>query len=112
MDERLSTRVLAKEIARVEAGLLQAATFHVPREVEYGLAFYRNQVISVYERGQIPTQPHLLIMKEGALATLPGSVRSRRVSLLGVYPPQHLEYYWVSAAGSQMDHMQHLDSRH
>ncbi|HEX6504532.1 MAG TPA: glycosyltransferase family 39 protein [Terriglobales bacterium] len=102
LDEALSARPLANEINRVEAGLLPAAVFHVLRETEYGLAFYRNQKILSYDRGEIPSQPHVLVTSEGELARFPASVRNRRVSLLGVFPPQHLEYYWVSGAVNQV----------
>jgi 4-amino-4-deoxy-L-arabinose transferase-like glycosyltransferase len=105
IDERLTARPLASEIARVEQGLLPTAVFHVPRETEYGLAFYRDQKISSYDRGEIPAPPHLLVTGEGELSHFPKALGGRRVSLLGVYPPQRLEYYWVSAAGTQMDHM-------
>lgn len=98
LDDTLSARPLANEINRIEAGLLPAAVFHVPRETEYGLAFYRNQKILSYDRGEIPSQPHVLVTSEGELARFPASVRNCRVSLLGVFPPQHLEYYWVSGA--------------
>jgi 4-amino-4-deoxy-L-arabinose transferase-like glycosyltransferase len=108
VDERLTARPLAKEIERVEQGLLPAAVFHIPRETEYGLAFYRNQKIFSYDRGEIPPQAHLLVTAEGELAHLRTAFAGRRVSLLGVYPPQHLEYYWVSAAGAQMDPTKHL----
>ncbi|HVO61257.1 MAG TPA: glycosyltransferase family 39 protein [Terriglobales bacterium] len=101
VDERLTARPLSKEIERVEQGLLKTAVFHIPRETEYGLAFYRNQKIFSYDRGEIPSQPHLLVTAEGELAHLPSSIHARRVSLLGVYPPQHVEYYWVSAGGTQ-----------
>jgi 4-amino-4-deoxy-L-arabinose transferase-like glycosyltransferase len=106
IDERLTARPLANEITRVEQGLLPAAVFHVPRETEYGLSFYRNQKIFSYDRGEIPTQPHLLVTAEGELSHLPKSISTRRISLLGVYPPQHLEYYWVSAADSHIAPMQ------
>ncbi len=105
VDERLTARPLAKEIGRVEQGLLPAAVFHVPRETEFGLGFYRNQNIYIYDRGEIPSQAHLLVTAEGELAHLPPSLRTRHLSLLGVYPPQHLEYYWVSSASMQMDQM-------
>jgi hypothetical protein len=108
LNERLTSRPLAEEIARVEAGYLQAAVFHVPRETEYGLAFYRNQAILSYDRGQIPWQPHLLVTREGELLRLPQVLRNRRVSLLGVYPPQHLEYYWVSGIAAPPHDMQHM----
>jgi len=105
IDERLTARVLSNEIARVEAGFLPAAVFHIPREIEYGLAFYRNQKIFSYDRGEIPPQSHLLVTKEGELSRLPMPLHARHISLLGVYPPQHLEYYWVATAGTQMHDM-------
>jgi 4-amino-4-deoxy-L-arabinose transferase-like glycosyltransferase len=101
LDQTLTARPLANEIGRVEAGLLPAAVFRVPRETEYGFAFYRNQRIQSYDRGEIPSQPHLLVTSEGELPRLPTILRNRHISLLGVFPPQHLEYYWVSAAGTQ-----------
>jgi hypothetical protein len=81
--------------------------FQVPREVEYGLAFYRNQAISNYGRGEIPTGAHLVVAPEGKQAQLAAVVHGRRVSLLGTYPPQHLEYYWVAAGDHIMEHHQH-----
>jgi hypothetical protein len=107
MDEQLTARPLANDIARLEAGLLPAAVYHVPREIEYGLAFYRDQPIKSYDRGEIPAQPHLLVTREGELARLPAVARTRRVSLLGAFPPQHLEYYWVSAPMAARHDMEH-----
>jgi 4-amino-4-deoxy-L-arabinose transferase-like glycosyltransferase len=98
LDQTLSARVLATDIARVEAGLLPAAVFRVPREVEFGLEFYRNQVIKSYDRREIPTSAHLLIALEGKQGEISQMVTGRRVSLLGTYPPQHLEYYWIAPA--------------
>jgi hypothetical protein len=109
IDQSLTARPLSNEIARIEAGYLPAAVFHVPRETEYGLAFYRNQKILSYDRGEIPAQAHLLVTTEGELSRLPSVVRNRRLSLLGVFPPQHLEYYWVSGAGSEMHAMPHVE---
>lgn len=108
MDQQLTARPLANDIARVEAGLLPAAVYHVPREIEYGLAFYRDQPIKSYDRGEIPAKPHLLVTREGALLRLPSLARTRRVSLLGVFPPQHLEYYWVSAPTAAPHHTEHM----
>ena len=107
LDETLSARPLASDIARVEAGLLPAAVFHVPRETEYGLAFYRNQVINNYDRGEIPATAHLLVAAERSQAQIAQAVRGRRVSLLGSYPPQHLDYYWVAAAGERSTEHHH-----
>jgi 4-amino-4-deoxy-L-arabinose transferase-like glycosyltransferase len=108
LDEALSARPLARDIATVEAGLLPAAVFRAPREVEYGLAFYRNQVVSNYERGEIPSRAHLVVAPTGNQWQVSQAVHGRRVSLLGTYPPQRLDYYWVAAAGDRSpDHHQH-----
>jgi 4-amino-4-deoxy-L-arabinose transferase-like glycosyltransferase len=105
LDQTLTARPLSADIARVEAGLLPAAVFHVSREIEYGLAFYRNQTISNYDKGEIPTAAHLLIAPEGKQVEVAGVVKGRRVSLLGTYQPQNLEYYWVApAAGHPIEH--------
>ena len=107
LDETLSARPLASDIFRVEAGLLPAAVFHVPRETEYGLAFYRNQVIHNYDRGEIPQTAHLVVAAERSHAQIALAVHGRRVSLLGSYPPQHLDYYWVAAAAERSTEHHH-----
>ena len=101
LDETLSAGPLAREIARVEAGNLPTAIFQVPREIEYGLTFYRNQAIDSYDRGQIPPRDHLLVTSEGFKPETSKLLEGRRVSFLGNFRPQHLEYYWVSAPGMQ-----------
>lgn len=112
LDEYLSTRPLTREIHRVEQGLLQAAVFHVPREVEYGLAFYRNQAIESYDRGEIPPQAHLLVTSQGAEHDLHNLLPNRRISLLGTYTPQNLEYFWVAAANAPAHDMEHMEHMH
>jgi hypothetical protein len=74
---------------------------HVSRETEYGLAFYRNQVIDRYELGQVPAGEHLLVALEGSQTTIAKEVVGRRVSYLGSFAAQGLNYYWVSAVGMQ-----------
>jgi hypothetical protein len=108
LDETITARPLAADIARVESGLLPAAVFQVPREVEYGLAFYRNQAIRNYDRGEIPSLAHLVVAPEGKQRQLAAAVPGRRVSLLGTYPPQHLEYYWVAAANQAVPDTRHM----
>ncbi len=46
IDQKLSARPLAIELAGVETHKLPLAVYGVQREVEYGLAFYRNQAIA------------------------------------------------------------------
>ena len=108
LDEHFSTRSLAHEINRVEQGLLQTAVFHVSRETEYGLAFYRNQTIQNYDRGEIPSQAHLLVTSEGSSADLKNVLGDRRISLLGTFPQQRIEYYWIAAVGAQPHEMENM----
>lgn len=101
MDATLSARPVAQEIARMEAGTLPTAVTHISRETEYGLAFYRNQKIENYDRGEIPAGDHLLVTGAGFQPEGTKLLEGRRVSFLGNFPPQHLEYYWVSAPGTR-----------
>src|SRR5580704_1862824 len=99
VDSTLSVRPLAIEISHLEAKPLPLAVSGVSREAEFGLAFYRNQVIDRYEYGQVPAGEHLLIAQEGPQTAMAKQVAGRRVSYLGSFAPQGLDYYWVSAAG-------------
>jgi 4-amino-4-deoxy-L-arabinose transferase-like glycosyltransferase len=97
IDQKLSVRPLAIELASVETHKLPVAVYGVPREVEFGLAFYRDQVIQRYESGSIPTGEHLLVAPTTWMDNVAKQTARRRVSLLGHYAPQGLDYYWVSA---------------
>jgi 4-amino-4-deoxy-L-arabinose transferase-like glycosyltransferase len=98
MDETLSARPLAREIAAIETQRLPLAIYHVPRELEYGLTFYRNQLTLNYDWGTIPPQEHLLVAPENSQVEIAKLVAGRRVSFLGHYPAQHVDYYWIAGA--------------
>ncbi len=98
LDSVLSARPLAAELTRLTTKSLPLAVFHARREVEYGLGFYCNQSIGRYERGEIPATEHLVIAPEGSQIALAKQVSGRRVSYLGSFAPQGLDYYWVAAA--------------
>ena len=66
----------------------------------YGLAFYRDQVIWRYELGQIPAEEHLVVAPSGSQVEVAKRVAGRRVSYLGSYAPQGLDYFWVGEKGS------------
>jgi 4-amino-4-deoxy-L-arabinose transferase-like glycosyltransferase len=99
LDSTLSVRPLANEISHLENKPLPLAVSGVSRQTEYGLAFYRNQIIDRYESGQIPAGEHLLVAPEGSQTAIAKEVAARRVSYLGSFAPQGLDYYWVSAVG-------------
>jgi len=100
IDQKLSTRPLAIELASVETQKLPVAVCGVSREVEFGLQFYRNQAIDRYEMAQIPASEHLLVAPPDWKPNVNEWTRGRRVSLLGHYAPQNLDYYWIAAAPS------------
>ena len=99
-DADFSARPIAHELARMETTPLPLAVVGVRRETEYGLAFYRNQRISRYELRQVPADQHLVVAPSGSMETIRRMVGERRVSFLGTYPPQALDYYWVAKASN------------
>jgi hypothetical protein len=100
LDETYSARPLAREIARMETQPLPLAVYHVRRELEYGLTFYRNRLTFNYDWGSVPPEEHLLVAPENTQAEIAKLVAGRRVSYLGHYAAQRVDYYWVAAAGA------------
>jgi 4-amino-4-deoxy-L-arabinose transferase-like glycosyltransferase len=100
LDETYSARPLAREIARMETQPLPLAVYHVRRELEYGLTFYRNRLTFNYDWGSVPPEEHLLVAPEDSQAEIAKLVAGRRVSYLGHYAPQRVDYYWIAAAGA------------
>jgi len=100
LDQMLSARPLAFEIARMQTRPLPLAIYHVRRELEYGLTFYRNQVTFNYDWGSVPQHEHLLVAPENSQVEIARLVAGRRVSYLGHYAAQHVDYYWIAAAAS------------
>jgi 4-amino-4-deoxy-L-arabinose transferase-like glycosyltransferase len=98
LDSTLSARPLASEINRLGPAALPLAVAHVSRQTEYGLAFYRNELIARYESGQVPVGDHLLVMPETFESTVEKELAGRRFVTLGSSAAQGLNYYWVDAA--------------
>ena len=101
MDQTLSARPLAVELAGVETHQLPLAVYGVSREMEYGLTFYRNQTAVRYERDSVPAEEHLLVAPATWKVNVAMKTAGRRVLFLGNYAPQDVDYYWVSAAGAK-----------
>jgi len=100
LDQTLSARPLALEIAGVESHRLPVAVHHVRRELEYGLTFYRNQLTFNYDWGRVLQQEHLVVAPENSQVEIGRLVAGRRVSYLGHYAAHHVDYYWIAAAGT------------
>jgi 4-amino-4-deoxy-L-arabinose transferase-like glycosyltransferase len=97
LDNTLSARPLAIELGKLASKPLPLAVFHVRRETEFGLAFYRNQIIDRYETGEIPQEEHIVVTATGSHEELITHLAGRRVLYLGSFAPQRLDYYWISA---------------
>lgn len=73
------------------------AVYDVPRSVEYGLGFYRNHKIASYERNEIPDVEHVVVAAAGSQTELEFRLKGRRVTQIGGFTPQNLDFYLVSA---------------
>jgi len=104
IDQTFSSRPLAREIAAVETRPLPLAVYHVPRELEYGLTFYRNQLTFNYDWGSVPREEHLLVAPENSQVEIARRIAGRRISYLGHYASRHVDYYWVAAAVANSPH--------
>ena len=96
IDWKLSARSVAQQISGITPQAAPVAVFHVRRDLEYGLGFYRNTEVPSYDRGEIPTADHLVVAPAGSKPTIAEIAPGRRVSLVGDSRWQQLEFYWVS----------------
>jgi hypothetical protein len=97
-----SARPIQSTLSYTELGrVADVAVYDVPRSVEYGLGFYRNHKIASYERNEIPSGDHLVVAATGSQTELEFRLKGRRVTHLGRYPPQHLDFYLVSGTSEQ-----------
>jgi 4-amino-4-deoxy-L-arabinose transferase-like glycosyltransferase len=80
------------------------AVYDVPRSVEYGLGFYRNQFIPSYERNEIPDVDHLVVAPSGSQKELEYRLPKRLVTRVGGFAWQHLDFYLVSGKPSGQAH--------
>jgi len=101
IDATQSARPLFNQIASMEMHPQQLAVLHAPRQIEYGLDFYRNQDVAShvasYDRAEIPRGDHIVVARAGSGDDLRALLAPRRVLRLGEFAPQRLEYFWVEA---------------
>ncbi len=96
IDLKMSARPFAAELAAIETNSLPIAVCGTSRELEYGLAFYRNQNVLRYELGEIPAGEHLLVTPPAWKKNVDELTAGRRLTLLGYFPPQNVDYYFVA----------------
>jgi len=73
------------------------AVYDVPRAIQYGLGFYRNHYVGDYGWNEIPDGTHILVAKSGTQNWLRDRLGQRRITRIGGWEPQHLDFYLVAA---------------
>jgi 4-amino-4-deoxy-L-arabinose transferase-like glycosyltransferase len=101
LDLNYSARPLAREIARTAPGVQTVAVYHLKRDMDYGLAFYRNQRPTHYSTDGVPPQQHVLVIPLKEEADLPQLLAGRIYEPLFLYDTQGLAVYKVYAKESQ-----------
>lgn len=95
LDQMYSSRTLAKEIANVQNAPPLVCVYETRRDVQYGLAFYRNQKVQNYQKDGVPSQEHILVVRNIAVPDLHRVLAGRSYRPLFAYSPQDLTVYWV-----------------
>jgi 4-amino-4-deoxy-L-arabinose transferase-like glycosyltransferase len=103
LDRAYSARPLADRLAGLAPADETVAVFRVRRDVEYGLAFYRNHQVVNYEDTGVPDQEHLLVARvtgRGGVDlhtqdALSEYLEGRQYEPLFAWPEQGLEVFLV-----------------
>lgn len=97
LDINYSARPLAREIQKDAPNVKLVATNSIKRDMDYGLAFYRNQPMIHYESTGVPDAEHLLVIRANDTAALDHWLAGRVYEPLFLYESQGLEVYRVYA---------------
>lgn len=97
LDLNYSSRPLATEIARKAPGVSIVATEQVRRDMDYGLAFYRNQPTTHYSVDGVPAQEHILVIRSSDTGDMDRWLVGRIYQPLFLFEPQGLAVYRVAA---------------
>lgn len=98
IDARNSERPVAERLSGFAKLGTPVAVANVPRVVEYGLNFYRNQPIFSYDRGEVPAAAHIVVSRPRAEQALQSLTKGRSVTDVGSFSTQELEFYLVSGS--------------
>jgi 4-amino-4-deoxy-L-arabinose transferase-like glycosyltransferase len=97
LDLSYSARPLANKIVAQAPGVTIVAVQGVKRDMDYGLAFYRNEALIHYDTEGVPAGEHLLVAPANDSAELQKWLAGRVYKPLFLYDPQGLEVYRVYA---------------
>lgn len=112
LDVNYSARPLAQQIAYLAPNVKTLATYHIRRDTDYGLCFYRNQPLRHYVHQEskterqsvidgIPQEEHILVIRSDDTASIPKLLPHRIYEPLFLYDWQGLAVYRVAAAQAQ-----------
>jgi hypothetical protein len=104
LDQTLSARSVSTELARLSNKPLPLAVAKVPRELEFGLHFYRNQTIARYELDLPPAGEHLLVMQMGSRQLVENKLEGRHLAYLGELSAQNLKFFYVGQRKAESHH--------
>lgn len=97
LDSRLTARPVARELIRLAPSGLPVAACGIDRELEYGLDFYLDQPVAIYERSESPSAAAYVLVVHHALPAYAQAVApGRRFTRLADFPAQDLVFYWVT----------------
>ncbi|RZU40621.1 ArnT family glycosyltransferase [Edaphobacter modestus] len=97
LDINYSARPLAREMAQKAPDVKIVAVEQVRRDLDYGIAFYRNEATVHYDKDGVPAEEHLLVIPTKDPAALEHYLDGRIYTPLFLYDSQGLEVYRVSA---------------
>jgi 4-amino-4-deoxy-L-arabinose transferase-like glycosyltransferase len=97
LDLQYSARPLAEELARQAPDDKIVATQDIKRDMDYGLAFYRNGPTVHYETDGVPLAEHLLVIRANDQEDLERYLTGRIYEPMFLYDTQGLAVYKVFA---------------
>jgi hypothetical protein len=97
LDVNYSARPLAAEMAHDAPDIKVVAVEGVRRDIDYGLAFYRNEPLIHYDTDGVPKEQHLLVIRTNDKEGLSKWLSGRVYEPLFLYESQGLEVYKVYA---------------
>jgi len=97
LDLNYSARPLAREIAQQAPGEKIVAVQYIKRDMDYGLAFYRNERLVHYEQDGVPDAEHILVVRANDTESLDRFLAGRLYEPVFLYESQGLEVYKVFA---------------
>jgi hypothetical protein len=105
LDRSYSARPLAERLTNIVPMNETVAVFRVRRDMEYGLAFYRNHEVVNYDEAGVPAEEHVLVVRVagkggvdlGSQAALGEYLEGRHYEQLFSWPEQELVVYLVGS---------------